>query len=59
VVAATRLISASRVSAAARRVGGRRRGLSTLRAGLSLSPMTAVVFGVPVQAAQPGDEVLL
>ena len=37
VVAATWLISASRVSATARRVEGRRRGLATLRAGLSLS----------------------
>jgi hypothetical protein len=44
VVAATWLISASRVSAMARRVDGRRRGFSTLRAGLSfalISPSSA------------------
>ena len=37
--AAENLISASRVSATARRVDGRRRGLPTLRAGLSRSLM--------------------
>ena len=39
-LAATWLISASRVSATARRVDGRRRGLPTFRAGLSLSPIS-------------------
>ena len=57
VVAATWLISASRVSGTARRVDGSRRGLATLRAGLSAVGDVAVVLGVAVQAAQRGDEV--
>ena len=58
VVAAAWLISARRLSATARRVQGRRRGFSTFRAGVVGRVDQAVLLGVPVQAAQRGDEVL-
>ena len=58
VVAATWLISASRVSFTARRVDGRRRGLATLRAGLSRSSIRPSSSALPVEAAQRGDQVL-
>lgn len=57
VVAATGLISAGRVSATARRVDGRRRDLSTLRAGLFFCDQAASL-GMPVQPAQRNDKVL-
>lgn len=58
VVAAMWLISPNRVSATARRVEGRRRGFGDLAGRVVGRVDQAVVLGMPVEAAQSGDQVL-
>ena len=58
VAAAAWLISARRLPATARRVEGRRRGLSDLPGRVVRRVDQAVFLGVLVQAAQRGDEML-